>query len=752
MKLLAAAVVGIVLAACTSAAAPTDTPTTPEPEQAEVIQSAAATGTPTAAAPQQADVAQTAVPTGTPVAATPVQTGGMQPVVPFTNIAREALGDNAFVNNWHPGVAIFDYDRDGDMDFYITQADGTSDKPEAPGGANLLFRNEGGGVFTEVGEEAGVGAFASNSTAAAACDFNNDGYQDLYVASTGRIADKLDYRSVDEVPGLREAIEDRLFLNRGDGTFVDITEAAFGDAVNVRSAITVACADVDGDGWLDIFVGNRADQDFIRFDDPRHHGNFNVLYRNNGDLTFTDVTAEAGLIGPQIDMRDADGAPMVWENPETGERTQGYDPGIRDDMGNLVGDPTGQTLASLFFDHDNDGDLDLWLADDGDRLKVYRNDSTREQIRFRSIGDEMGIAQVGAWMGFAVGDYDGDTDLDIFITNIGFHFLLAENPQVPAGDCAYSHQFGWGTCYHYLLRNDGTREVAGAGTVGVFTDVAAETNVTPSRAMPPASLEPANILSEWGVEAPTGLEAYDFGFGTVFFDYDNDGDQDLYWLGAMGGRGEGPNGQMYQGAGRMLRGDGRGAFEDITVESRLLDIQGVDYSIIDPDDPSFDAERQRINPRFHENGKGLAKCDINGDGYVDLIGTNSNGPIFLAPSVIDFFRGPLFVWQNGGGDGHWITLRLSGRMAVDGTGSNADAVGAKVFLTAQVDGTETRTQVQAVLASSTFLGMNCLDLHFGLGEATQVDEIKIEWPSGVRQTLTGVDVDHVLEIVEPAAE
>lgn len=115
-------------------------------------------------------------------------------VVPFTNIAIEALGDNAFVNNWHPGVAIFDYDRDGDMDFYITVADGTSDKPEAPGGPNLLFRNDGGGVYTETAAEAGVDAFASNSTAPAACDFNNDGYQDLYVASYGRIGDGLDYR------------------------------------------------------------------------------------------------------------------------------------------------------------------------------------------------------------------------------------------------------------------------------------------------------------------------------------------------------------------------------------------------------------------------------------------------------------------------------------------------------------------------------------------------------------------------------
>jgi hypothetical protein len=268
--------------------------------------------------------------------------------------------------------------------------------------------------------------------------------------------------------------------------------------------------------------------------------------------------------------------------------------------------------------------------------------------------------------------------------------------------------------------------------------------------MPPASLESSNILPVWGDEKPEGLSAYDFGFGTVFFDYENDGDQDLYWLGSIG-RGEGPNGEMYQGAGRMLRGDGVGSFEDITVESRLIDIQGVDYSITNPDDPDFDAEKQRMDPRFHENGKGLASCDLNGDGYVDLIGTNSNGPLFLGPQIIDFFPGPLFVWQNGGGDGHWISLRLKGRMAVDGTGSNADGVGARVFVTTDVGG-ESHTQVKNVLASSTFLGMSCLDLHFGLGEATNVNEISILWPSGVRQILTDTDVDQVLEIVEPAAE
>ena len=94
-------------------------------------------------------------PTATP-SVEAVTVAGMDPVMPFTNIARKALGDNAFVNNWHPGSAFFDFDRDGDMDFYVTQANEDSPFPESPGGPNLLFRNDGENVFTEVGVELGA--------------------------------------------------------------------------------------------------------------------------------------------------------------------------------------------------------------------------------------------------------------------------------------------------------------------------------------------------------------------------------------------------------------------------------------------------------------------------------------------------------------------------------------------------------------------------------------------------------------------
>ncbi len=705
---------------------------------------------PRTAPPTTEPVTPTPEPTATP-SVEPVTVAGMDPVMPFTNIARKALGDNAFVNNWHPGSAFFDFDRDGDMDFYVTQANEDSPFPESPGGPNLLFRNDGENEFTEVGVELGADLALSNSTAVAACDFDNDGYQDLYVAGYGLIGDELDYRSAVGDEALTNAIKDRMLRNVGGERFEDVTESAFGDDVNVQSAITIACGDVDNDGWLDVFVGNRLDQDFIRFDDPRHHGHYNRLYINNGDLTFIDVTESAGLKSPPIKMLSPDGEPMEWEDPDTGEMVRGYDASLKDANGNRIGDPTGQTLASMFFDHDSDGDLDLWLADDGDTLKVYRNDTHGGEVRFNSIEEEMGVDTVGAWMGFALGDYDSDEDLDIFITNIGYHFLLYDVPPVPSGDCAYSHAYGWGTCYHFLLRNDGVKEDAEMGMIGDFTDVAPETGVAISRAFPPESLDPNNILAQWeDVEQPSGLAAYDFGFGTAFFDYENDGDQDLYWLGAMGGRGEGPNGFKYTGSGRMLRSDGEGEFEDITVEAQLLDIQGVNYGVVDPNSPEFDRDRQRMDRKFHENGKGLAKCDLNGDGMVDLLGTNSNGPVFIAEKTVDFFRGPLFLWMSNATQGNWISMKLTGRQAIDGTGSNADGIGARVKVTADVDGSgELTTQVQDVLGSSTFLSMNCLDLHFGVGSAEKIDRIEVQWPSGVVQVSEDIEANQSVEIEEP---
>ena len=661
------------------------------------------------------------------------QNGDPAAVVPFTNVANTALEDGFGVWNDRPGVVIFDYDRDGDMDFYVTQM---------AGHANWLYRNNGDETFSDVGSAAGVALENTHSTGAVACDINNDGFQDLYVGAWGNPADDLGFRSP------QQGNLDALLLNMKDGTFADITTAAF-DEVNARSATSIGCADVNLDGWLDLFVGNLMDQDFRHFEDLNHPGHYNKLYMNNGDLTFEDVTESAGVQGPQILMRYPDNTPVSYMNPETGEAYEGYNPLTLDAQGNRAGEPTGQTHAVLFFDYDDDLDPDLWIANDADRLHLYRNDSDASGVRFTPMARTLGIDKVGAWMGFAVGDFDGDVDLDVFVPNVGFHTLIQPPRQVPRGTCEYFGRFATGTCTHFLLSNGGG---------GRFVDVAGSTTVKPSPWFPPISLDPSTI--DPGHQIPTGIAAYDFGFGATFFDYENDGDQDLYWFGSTMGRGGGPDGHIFPAAGRMMRGDNTGAFEDITVRAQLLDITHVSYDGLDEDqlarrNPAA-LQARRIDRQNHENGKGLAHGDLNSDGFVDLIATNSSGDIFIpslpgAPPTAAPRTGPLFVWLNGNDDNHWLSLRLKGRMAVDGTGSNADGIGARVYVTTLPSPHENqRVQVQEVRAGSSYLSMDSIDLEYGLGKADKAEKIEIIWPSGRTQVVENVDADQIMTITEPS--
>ena len=655
-------------------------------------------------------------------------------IVPFVNIAEQVLGFDWKLWNDRPGVVVFDFDRDDDQDLYFTSQ---ARKP------NILLRNDGNNNFTDVTENAGVTLIDSHSTGALACDINNDGFQDLYVGAWGDPMDELDFRSE---KGIKGSV-DSLFINNKDGTFKDITEQAFGDYINIRSATSISCADVNLDGYLDIFVGNLMAQEFRTFSGANHPGHYDVLYLNNKDLTFTDIADSAGVRGSEIVMRDFNSKPILFEDPSDNTWYEGWDPTWTDEQGNQIGEPTYQTHSSMFFDYDDDSDPDLFIASDGDIFRIYRNDTDAAGVKFTEVSRALGLDKVGAWMGFAIGDIDSDADLDIFVTNIGYHPNTRPPMRGPSGSCEYHQRFIWGTCLHYLLRNDGTKEIEGVGTVGLFKDVAASTVIAPSPYMPPDSLEIGKINSLQKV--PTGLQAYDFGFGATFFDMDNDGDQDLYWLGSTVASGQGPGGEAFQGAGRLLMGDGAGNFEDVTVRAQVLDIIGVNYRDLDDPDSIYSMKARKISSRFHENGKGLAHGDINNDGYVDLIGTNSSGPIWEGTeSSIMESPGPVFVWLNGGGDNNWIKLLLRGRMAIDGTGSNADGIGARVYIRTIIDGEEL-IQVQEVRAGSSYISMDSIDLEFGIGKAELVNELVVYWPNGTIQIMKNLAINKLHKIIEP---
>ncbi len=537
-------------------------------------------------------------------------------------------------------VVVFDYDNDGDNDIYAAAP---------PGWEARLLRNDGAGRFTDAAADAGL-AIGVGGTAAAACDLDNDGYRDIYVGGASN-------------PGT-----DRLFHNNGDGTFADATNVAFGDAANAREATSVACADVDGDGWLDLFVGNSPAQagpggGFL----PSLH---NALYLNNGDLTFDEVAEDAGVRGGQIITRDLDRQPVSIDAAE----------------------PIGQTTVALFFDHDDDGDPDLWVASDGDRLRVYRNDSSPGEPSFTPVARALGADRVGTWTDLAVGDFDGDADLDVLVVNAGLASLAAPPPDQPDGGCAYHARFSLGTCHHMLLRNDG--EIGGAPR---FVDVAGALNITGTQGV----IESVGVHPFW--PSPTGLSALPLGLGAAFLDVENDSDQDFFWSAA----GPAANGQS-GGAWQVLRGAGH-AFE--TPDARA------------PGDV----------------GRALALADLDGDGYADVVAAGDGG------------GGTALL--NGGGGNNWLRLRLVGRTALGESGSNADGVGARVYVVTRPDADAPPVvQVRDVRAGSG-LGSNAgLGLDFGLSEATSAITVQVFWPSGRVQRLSGVPANQALEIVEPPSE
>jgi hypothetical protein len=416
-----------------------------------------------------------------------------------------------------PGAAFADYDNDGYLDIYITNGSGLP---------NALYHNNGDGTFSEVAKKAGVDhrGFAMGCVFG---DCDNDGDLDLYV---------LNYNE----PNV-------FFRNNGDGTFTDVTRQTRtgGDG---RWGVSAAFADYDNDGDLDLYVVNYikfsrdlAPKDFVlveRSEDnvllapEPYDPQVDVLYRNNGDGTFTDVTDQAG-----------------------------------------VADKEGKGLAAIFGDYDNDGDADLFVANDISRNKLYRNngDGTFTDVSFLE-----GVDDPRSGMGIDWGDYDNDGDLDLYVG----YFKYQANA---------------------LYRNNLPKGPSKGEMLANFDDVSLAAGLA----------EPCRMYVTWGAG---------------FLDYDNDGYLDIF---AVNGHIKSDDIDKTVCIGQpdfLFRNNGDGTFEDVSKSTGAWS----SYRYVGRGTAFGDYDRDGDIDIFIANNNGPAVLLRNDGGnknnwlHIKLIGTKSN--------------------------------------------------------------------------------------------------------------------------------
>jgi len=347
----------------------------------------------------------------------------------FTDVTEKAGLTGMPQNHYDMGIAVGDYDNDGFEDIYVTGY-----------GGNTLYHNNGNGTFTDVTKSAGV-AGGGWSASAGFFDYDNDGKLDLFVTRYVNWTFKTNRYCGEKQPGYRaychpdnyDGVTNILYHNNGDGTFTDVSEKA-GIANPKGKGLGVSFADYDGDGFTDIFVANDSVQCF--------------LYHNNGNGTFTETGMLAGVgynedgktfagMGTDFSDYDNDGRPDIVVTDLSNERYMLF----RNNGDGTFRDVTNQSglgsatlsfagWSTRFFDYDNDGWKDLFVAQSHVMDTIEKTSPNlrylqpplllrNESGHFVRVapGDAFQIPWAGR--GAAFGDIDNDGDIDVVVSNAG---------------------------------------------------------------------------------------------------------------------------------------------------------------------------------------------------------------------------------------------------------------------------------------------------------------------------------------------